>query len=644
MAFPTRVQVEFAHTSIINSPTLSLFWQISSLQLTHNSMAYDNELVTDLIQKVQQATRAEAGLSHYDPTRKPLPPLPSISESVTYFDPAPPNHLRCRNCKGGLLRGLQSLICVYCGRPNDVVPDLISFKDTLAYSWLLESLHLDGSETVGPPSEKGDLKRGQSTPKVEISLSELLDFKITWPVEEEKGENVSNKKPVEWSYKKLTGFNLDNFFHESRRTDSSNAPKERPVTSNGVVTAEIKGPTTHHNLSCFENVKLSESAVQPSTYKNNGAFSGWEADFQPANFGDHFGDSNSFDPGVDSSSTLNLHEISKLPNPSNDSTVDSSSQLEFVFEPSGESKNERSNDGSVASPSIGDWTSDHLWNNSKMEAFVWNEQPDPAVRVNDALPEDNMSNVDLSLQLDSIFEPVKDSKDGNEKEDSATSPSINDWTSDEQWNNVNKEAAPQAQQRDATVGVKDAFPQDNASNLSTSLDWFQVNQLQNNASASANNLMSGDEGLFDDWNDFTYSTHVQDSSQTAPTHSHEQSISASECTLKLNLSSSDNNLEDMDFGSFSQADPLPRSSSKGSVFSEMHTIGLDVSTPDRVIDTKTNTGEGVGKSATSGDTNVAFDQSRENVQLLLSKMHDLSFMLENNLSLPPKSEGFDSFP
>ncbi|KAL3529646.1 hypothetical protein ACH5RR_008968 [Cinchona calisaya] len=101
----------------------------------------------------------------------------------------------------------------------------------------------------------------------------------------------------------------------------------------------------------------------------------------------------------------------------------------------------------------------------------------------------------------------------------------------------------------------------------------------------------------------------------------------------------------MDFGSFLHIGPLARSSSKGSDSSEIKTIGLDVSTPNelRVNNTESDMGEGVGKPATSGDNHIPFDQTREDVELLLSKMHDLAFMLENNLSLPPKSEGVDSF-
>nr|XP_027063337.1 uncharacterized protein LOC113689767 [Coffea arabica] len=602
-------------------------------------MAY--ELPTDLIQQLKRATRAEAGLSHYDPTPKSFPPLPSIPESVSTLDPSPP-YLRCKNCNGRLLRGVQSLLCIYCGRPNDIVPDCISFKDTFAYRWLLESLNLDGSETVGPPLEIGDLNRGQSTPKVEISLSELLDFKISWPAEEAKGEiNVSNQNPVERSYLKLTGINLDNFFHDSRRIDASNAPEEHSVTSNNVVTAKPKGVATHDNLSFFENSKPSELAVQSSTYQKNDAFSGWEADFQSANFGDRFGASNSFDPSADSAAATIHHESPKPPEPFGGSEVDISSHLDSVFGTKKESKDGRLEDSSAASPSIGHWTSDYLWNNSKLEASEQNEQPDPTIRVKDAQPQDNLTNVDLSLQLDSVFGPVKESKDGNQKVDLATSPSIGDWTSNDLWTNLNKDAAAQTEQHDATIELKDISPQQHMSNPSTSFDWFQVDKWQSDASTPANNMKSGDVVLFDDWNDFTSSTHVQDS-QTAPTHSHEQS--ASESTSELNVFSSDKDLEEMDFGSFSQANPLPSSSSKGGLSAEVNNIRLEVSASDRVIDTKSDLGEGSAEPDAIGDVRIASTQTKEDVEMLLSQMHDLSFMLEDKLSVPPKSEGVNSFP
>lgn len=431
-------------------------------------------------------------------------------------------------------------------------------------------------ETVGPLSEKGELNRGQSRPKFEISLSDLLDFKITWPAEEQGEINASKNKLVERSYLNLTGIDLDNFFHESRRTDASITLEEHPVTNSDVVTAKINGAATHDNLSFFEDVKPSESAVQSSKYENNDAISGWEADFQCANSGEKFSGSNSFNPSVHSAAASNnQRQSSKQLDPFDGSTVDISSQLDSVFGPAKGSKDGRLGGYSAVSPSIGDWTSDDLWSNPNPEASLQNEQPDPSVSMKDAPPQENTWHVDFSLQLDSVFGPVKDSKDGNQKNNLATSPSIGDWTSDDLENNLNKEAFPQTEQPDATVRAKNVLPQDNMSNLSTSLDWFQVEQSQSNTSAPSNDMMNGNEVLFDDWNDFTSSTPVQDSTETAATESHKQSISASESTSEKKLSSSDDNLEEMDFGSFSQADPLQSSSGKGNVSTEMNNIGLE---------------------------------------------------------------------
>ncbi|KAL0405392.1 UNVERIFIED_CONTAM: hypothetical protein Slati_3853100 [Sesamum latifolium] len=100
----------------------------------------------ELIRQVQISTRAAAGLSDYNPSDPTLPALPSLSAAIAAFDPSPP-HLRCENCNGRLLRGSESIICVYCGRGShyDVVLDPISFTSTIGYQWLLRSLRLDGS-------------------------------------------------------------------------------------------------------------------------------------------------------------------------------------------------------------------------------------------------------------------------------------------------------------------------------------------------------------------------------------------------------------------------------------------------------------------------------------------------------------------
>lgn len=100
----------------------------------------------ELIRQVQIRTRAAAGLPDYDPSDPSLPALPPLSATIAAADPSPPDH-RCRNCKALLLRGSQSIVCLYCGiGPHyDAIPDPISFTSTVGYQWLLHSLRLDGS-------------------------------------------------------------------------------------------------------------------------------------------------------------------------------------------------------------------------------------------------------------------------------------------------------------------------------------------------------------------------------------------------------------------------------------------------------------------------------------------------------------------
>lgn len=106
----------------------------------------------DLIRQVQVFLRKDANLSSYDPRDPSLPDLPSVDQTVADFDPSP-THLRCTKCRGRLPRGLQSVVCVYCGREpkREVPPEPILFKNTTGFRWLLETLDLDGSVSVPFP-------------------------------------------------------------------------------------------------------------------------------------------------------------------------------------------------------------------------------------------------------------------------------------------------------------------------------------------------------------------------------------------------------------------------------------------------------------------------------------------------------------
>ncbi|CAI9090111.1 OLC1v1024802C1 [Oldenlandia corymbosa var. corymbosa] len=596
-------------------------------------MAY--QLPDDLIRQVQLATRAESGLSHYDPTQN-LSPLPAISETVASFDPSPP-YLRCKNCKGRLLRGVQSVLCVYCGRPTDNLHDPICFKDSLAYGWLLESLQLDGSEIVGPLLERGGLDRVQSRPDEGTRLSELLDFKIYWPDDEQKREsNLSTENLQEVCLLKFSGFNLDNFLHESRRLNVSSKPEAHEVKSTDVSTLETKAVSSN-NLSFFENVSSSELAVPSSEDKDNHGFSGWEADFQSANSGNQFDGSESF--GLDVNSAVaprNDEEISEQIDPLRGSPFDMSSHLDTVFGSAKDSKDANTRSDSLTSPSIGDFDSDDMWSNFNPKASLENKEPDPTITIKEALPQDNMSNIDISDQLESMFAPKKE-KDGKEDSDLTSGPSVSDWTSDNLWNNISSETPQRSELPVSTSGLTNAVQLDNRNTPSTSLDWFQADQWEINPNEPANNAPSRDDASIGDWDEFTSSIPVQDFSNNAPK---DNSLTASGGAS--DLFNSDNNLEEMDFGSFSQADPFQSPSTKEKVPTELNNIG--VAEFDRAINWNSDTEGSLVQSNANAGVNSASTQTREDVEMLLSQMHDLSFMLEDKLSIPPKSDGFDSFP
>lgn len=104
------------------------------------------EIPEDLIKRVQISLRREANLASYNPDDTSLPNLPSLQQTLSQLDPSPP-YLRCKHCKARLLRGIQSLICVFCGRHHhlDPIPDPLVFRNTFACRWFLDSLDLDGS-------------------------------------------------------------------------------------------------------------------------------------------------------------------------------------------------------------------------------------------------------------------------------------------------------------------------------------------------------------------------------------------------------------------------------------------------------------------------------------------------------------------
>ncbi|OIT00118.1 PREDICTED: uncharacterized protein LOC109228683 [Nicotiana attenuata] len=619
------------------------------------------ELPNDLIQQAKISTRTEAGLPDYNPDDASLPAMPSLSASVA----ASPPYLRCKHCQGKLLRGLQSLICIYCGQKlhqnAEVAPDPISFKSTLGYQWFLQALRLDGSEKVGAATEKNQVNKGPSSPHDEILLSDLLDLKIRWPTELETDNTITNKKleQSKSSYSS-TGVDLDNFLSF---TNISSAYREQADISDNIGAAVNKTDGSHEDLSLFENLRSSEPAVTSatvqttddrsseravtsSTVETTNDFSGWKADFQSADSGEE--------------------------NVSNKSSTPIGSAGQHVFTSFGTSMSSTVSSGNQQECS------------KSADTFVG-------------------SDIDLSAQLDTVFGTPKGPIDGKLMDVAAVSPAANDWPAVDLWDNANSGTSQNAEEVLPIVRPKDAELQDSSNDPSTSIDWFQDDTWQTqNAPASKHDAANGDHDSFDEWNTFTSSAPIKDPFKDAPAPKHdaangdddsfdEWNTFTSSAPIKdpfenapapkhdtangdddsfdewntftssvptkdpfenvlvqrdndnnnnnAELTNFSSNLEDMDFGSFSQSDPFSGAPGKEGVSAEVNDNILEVPTIFSAVDTPNKVGDNAEHASENADIIGESISSKNDMDIegIMSQMHDLSFMLETNLSIPSKS-------
>ncbi|XP_009111064.1 uncharacterized protein LOC103836540 [Brassica rapa] len=224
------------------------------------------EISSDLINQLNLSLRKNAKLSSLDSSS---PSLPTAPEAIAELDASPP-YLRCRNCKGKLLRGIESLICVFCGkqqRTSDNAPDPIKLTSTSAYKWFLTSLDLDGSEMVEAIKETSGSSRGGKVPVVKgVALSEFLDLEVRWCARDETSDGVSVQKK---SPLNLGGISLDDYFVEEREELS----KVDTAESKAVEDDDFKDP---RSLSLFDSVK-SQGVVESQQSENVGLVKGNDA-------------------------------------------------------------------------------------------------------------------------------------------------------------------------------------------------------------------------------------------------------------------------------------------------------------------------------------------------------------------------------
>ncbi|PON42534.1 hypothetical protein PanWU01x14_280900 [Parasponia andersonii] len=544
------------------------------------------EIPIDLIKQVQISLRNHANLSSYDPNDPSFPNLPSAEEAMAALDPSPP-YLRCKHCNGRLLRGLQSLICVLCGREatkEELPPDPINFRNTIGYTWLLQSLNLDGSEIVAPPVEaNNNSHRGRTAPKDEFRLSELLDLEIKWPSESEKLESRLLRETRDQSKTSLnlSGVKLENFLAKQEKDAASDVSVQPSVSINQINAKEsVQG---YGNLDLFENAQPSQTVGPSNEGEGNDSNSGWGPNFQSAD-----------------SAT-----------PNKESTP---------FEP-----------------------------------FV--------------------GSAEFSTHMDEVFGAAEDRKDG---ETIGSASMATDWFVDDSWNRSTSGSTGPSEDSKMNANVNTGSLVENVSySSSIDVDWVQNTRWQSNSTKEPDSKADEGDDSFDDWNDFTSSTIAQDPS----TSSWKQTTMPSDDkTPEINLFSSANHQQDINFfDSLSQPGALeafssPSGSKEGNkmlsetlfcecnlkklaetsilvfglariqslvkTFLRSHTFSSCFRTAGGNLIVGGNPEEVKGKDDSAAKTRSKTDD----VETLLSQMHDLSFMLESNLSIPPSQEGINSLP
>ncbi|TYK09594.1 dentin sialophosphoprotein [Cucumis melo var. makuwa] len=495
-------------------------------------MAY--EIPRDLIKQLQISLRNEAKISSYDPHHPSLPNLPSFNQTIAELDPSPP-YLRCKHCKGRLLRDLKSFICVFCGREqySDVPPNPINFKNTIACRWLLQSLDLDGSEMVGPIDLK-ESNRGKSPEQ--FPLTDLLDLEIRWPESDKNGITDETPAPSK-STLNLAGVDLGYYFTEEKNDTTSKASDVLPPASKQTV-------EDNADLSLFDKFPSSESATRTTKHESDDSFSGWEASFQTASSATSLDNSKSIDPFVVSGVNV------------------SSSEMTF-----GDQNKSRSGE-------------------------------------------------------------TEDTKD-------PSSSTTNDWfqQQDDLWSSSNHKTVHMPDQVEQTGILIDGRATETTNySSSATVDWFQDDQWQGGSQKKPDDKsVFKDDDSADTWDNFTSSTGVQgpsDNSRKDIVKDVPKVDEISEVDFFSTTTTKDSDFRDSSQPiSFAEAFPNPNGTSVEKA------IWPDASDLTRM-------GEENGKSRENSDAAphqaASGGSSTDDAQMIMEKMHDLSFMLESNLSIPPK--------
>ncbi|GFY97558.1 dentin sialophosphoprotein-like protein [Actinidia rufa] len=615
------------------------------------------QIPTDLIRQVQISLRNHAGLSSYDPDDPTLPALPSLRQVVTGLDPSPP-YLRCKHCQGRLLRGLQSVICVYCGnrQQKDVPPDPIAFKSTFGYQWLLQSLDLDESGLPSPRiSYPRVLSKEPIAPLQEISpknqrlpSKDPLHRALEPPNEQAVSALHSLKHgivnlEVAWStFYLLTNENLlghahstsmwvrRNHFDEARASHVScdsqicSLRNSDLIAVADLIVIAIVIARRLRPLKCTPSSQKAETVGPPideiqrnrgqNTPKDEVSLSDLldlEIPWPPESEKTEHSLATNNVPGEGKSSLYlvgvdldNFFVESKrdLVSHSSEEKLETNRQSDNV-EMNAFSSQENISLFQNVHQSATTFGSSEVKDNDGFTGWEADFQSADSGNQSEASRSFDTvvgSTVDLSAQLDSVFGPGKDLEDEKPRDTSFLASATNDWIQDDPWDNSNFLAPHQAEQVDITIKSMDSVTEDNLY-TPTSIEFFPDDQRKTSSTTAPDKkIISEDDDSFDVWNDFTSSTSAQDPFKNSSAQVSSHTAAVDKHTSDTVFSSS-TNFQEMDFGSFSQPDLFSGSLGNQSGSVGMNDMRSEVPATDRLADAKAE-GEGnVGQTAKDGD-------------------------------------------